>query len=980
MANAFDQFDGAPTAFGAPVAPPVSAAPSQGQNAFDAFDGQPTAFGNASSAIGGGDQPQEDKQASIGSVAKNFGTGLLAGVPNAISGAEKVVNPVSKVTDFLSSEGYLPHIPTGGELLKKGMGLFGADPDNPDQLPQPQNTPERIARMAGEGTSGMLLMPEGAAESMLPRLGTMAKNAVIGGASGAGSEIGREIAPDEYKDVAGIAGGLLGGGLGVAAAEVPSAIGAGARAVRDYTAPFTESGQQRLAAKTLANAAADSDAALQALSSPSEIVPGSMPTTFQATGDTGLGQLERAVAAKSPQDFLERRAEQNSARLNALSDIQSEGHPEAVGSFFRSRLDEIDQRMQAIQDQAATSARSATEGLGGGQAADALGEQTRTALQNSLDAAKANERSLWKSVDPDGTMQVAASPLKSAYADVYGNLGPESSIGMTPVEKQLGDVIQGYGEALPLQRMIDLRSAISGAMRDANSSLQPNSIAYGRLTQLRGAVEDAISSSVAKRAAEEQQAVATGAMQPQETMLQRWQQEIQAKIDANRANARAVGAGGANSGTAIAGGKGILSGEMGTGSQAGSQAAGASGSSASQGTFIDQDTANRLKSATTATSSRKQTFGQRPVNQILQRPGSTQPYNMPGGAVSSTAWKAGAGGADAVNAILKASLEAVGPLKDIAASSLRSKAQDGVLTSKQLDAWKAQHGPALKALEQAAPGSTAAFENAAKAGDHFATLAQQRKDAISAVEKSAIGRLLKVDDPADVVKTVGSIFNRNDAVKTMRSLAQAASHDPAAMEGLRRAVVEHMESKLISNTEAGTTGRNLIKSDAFQSFLGKNYTALRQVFSDQELGSMRAIAQDLKRANRSISSKLPGGSNTAQDLAAMASADLKPTLLNKIITHAIGGGAGFAALGDVLTPGLGTLAGIVGTHVLGGMREAGIRSVEDLVRDAMLNPELAKSLLAKAPKKIDTGSEMTLANKLRRVGMFSAVQNASAGQ
>lgn len=973
MANPFDQFDGSPPAIGTNVAPPstTDAAPAGAANPFDAFDGQNTAFGNpaigSDAAVGA-----QDNQASLSSVAKNFGTGMLAGIPNLATFVEGALTPPGFAGKPFGRAATPEETPMSlGEVAKKGLGLVGLNPDDPSQMPQPQNAPERIARMGGEGLSSAVVFP-----------GSPLVNAVIGTTSGLGSGIGQEVAPEGYKGLGGFLGGLVGGGVGAVASEVPSAIGAGARAATDYAAPFTAGGQERLAAKTLANSATDRDAALQSLSQPQEIVPGSTPTTFQATGDTGLGQLERAVATKSPDDFLARRADQNAARLDALSDIQAEGHPEAVGSFFRDQLDQIDQQMQSAQDAAATSARSAAEGLGANQPADVLGENLRGPIQNSLDAAKTSERALWKAVDPDESLQTVATPIKSAYADVYGGLGPESSIGMTPVEKQIGDVIQGYGDTLPLQRAVALRSAVSKAMRDANSPLQPNSAAYGRLSQLRGAVEDAISDSVTQKAAQDQQAVQMGAMQPQDTLAAQLAAQRSDWL-ARRNQQEAAGAGGGGyAGTNGARGSAAVSGSSGadvSGRSGLSNATSPTGFPPDVGgepSFVDQAAIDRLKSATVATAQRKQTFGQAPINKILQRPGSTQPYNMPGGSVSSTAWKAGAGGADAVNAILKASPEAIGPLKDIAASSLRSKSQDGIITSKQLDAWKAQHAPALAALEKASPGSTAAYENAARAGDHLATIAQQRKDAIAAVEKSAVGRILKVDDPADVVKTVGSVFNRSDAVKTMRGLAQAAARDPAALEGLRRAVIEHMESKLISNTEAGTSGKNLIKSDAFQTFLGKNYTALRQVFSDQELGSMRAIAQDLKRANRSIaSSKLPGGSNTAQDLSAMASADLKPTLLNKIITHAIGGGAGFAALGDVLTPGLGTLAGIVGTHVLGGMREAGIRNVEDLIKDAMLNPELAKSLLMKAPKKIDTGSELTLANKLRRVGMFSAVQN-----
>lgn len=943
-----------------------------GANPFDAFDGTPTAFGASAAQTDASQSGSTPPDATIGSLAKNAGTGFLAGIPNAESSLEHVMNPAKPALDWLYAKAGIPN-PTAGDLVKKGMGLIGFDPDNPDQMPQPQNTPERIARMGGEGAAGMLLAPEAEAASLIPRAGQIVKNLIIGGGSGIGSGIGREVAPAGWEDVGGLAGGLVGGGIGVGTSEIPSAISSTAKHAVDYVAPLTQSGRERMAGTTLANAATDPAAAIDTIATaPREIVPGSSPTTFQLTGDMGLGGLERAVAAKNPGAFNDLRAEQNAARLDTLSNVQAEGHPEAVSSFFRDQLDQLDKDTQAAHDAAATAARSATEGVGGGQPSDIYGAQTQNVLQSKLDDIKANETALWKSVDPERSMITVASPVKQAYQGVYGNLTPEASIGLAPVEKQIGDIVSGYGQTLPLQNLVDLRSAVSSAMRDMKSPLQPNAQAYGRLTQLRSGIENAISDTVAQKAAQEQQAVATGAMQPQETMLQQWQKEIQAKLDANRAS-RTAGTSGTNSGPAVPSGQGILSREVGAGSEAGSGAPGTSSTPNSQGPFVDQATADRLKAATAATAERKQTFGAKPVSQIIQRPGATMPYTMQPGSVASSVWKAGNGGADALNAVLKASPEAVEPIRQIAAASLRAKAPDGIINAKHLDAWKAQYAPALNALEKASPGSTAVFETAAKAGDHLAEVAAQRKATLDAYQKDAVGRLLKVEDPSDVVKTVGSIFNRADAVKEMRSLALEASKDPQAMEGLRKSVVEYMKDRLISNAEVATSGKNLIKADAFQTFIAKNHTALRQVFNDQEIGSMRAIAQDLKRANRSITAaKLPGGSNTAQDLAAMSENNLHQSLLSRLFTHALSVAAGLTGIGGIS----GAVIGGLGSRALLSAREAGIQTVEDMVKRAMLDPDLAKSLLMKAPKKIDTGSELTLAAKLRRMGLVTGIQNS----
>jgi hypothetical protein len=1113
VANAFDQFDTGPT----PDTAPAAAAPqasSSTSNPFDQFD----AVGAQQDSSAGA-----PPSATISSMAKQAGYGLLSGIPNAAAGVADLLekgtvdaltfsNPATGENQFKGlarSYGLIdspepkpdPYIPTTGQDVRNLTHV--------EDLPQPQNPQERIARMGGEGAV-LMLAPE-ALPGRIGTLGNIARATTVGGLSGASGQAAAEAVPEKYKPLASLIGGLGGGIAGEGLTALPKVAGSGIRAASDYVAPLTEGGQQRLAGTALNAAATDPEAAVRTITTqPKEIVPGSSPTTFQLTGDPGLGTLERSVAAKNPAAFQELRGTQNAARLDALSDIQSEGHPEAVSGFFRDQLKQIDNDTDMAHDfahnwaqseanalgggrapeaygedikglvnpqieAAQNTARTAAQGIGGGQP-EVLGEQARTAIQNQLDAVKTRERSLWSAVDPEGNLQTVSSPLKQAAARIYGDAGPEAKLGMAPIENQIAGVISDYGQTLPFQRLINLRSAISQAMRDANSPLQPNQAAYGRLSQLRGAIEDAISDSVAQKAAQEQQAVATGAMRPEETFFERFKREAQEFSSAKRASARGLDATNFDTGEPIGGRPGVSSGEMGAGSPAGGQAEGTAASEGNQGPLLDEDAASRLKAATAVTAERKQTFGAKPVSQILQRPGSTQPFTMPSAGVTSSIWKPGNPGADTVRSTLKAagnSEDAIGAVRNMAAASLRDKATDGIVTPRIFNQWRTQHAPALQALEQAAPGTIARFENAAraseglqrfehfnpqtasgvlpekyfstgdkgfsavedlrslvgkdkadkllgdyaadslrksaarpdgtldpkkfeawqnshsgalralpdvqarfmtaaKASDNLASVAAQRKDVLDAYQKGAVGKLLKVDDPADVVRTVGSMFGRNDSVQQMRALAQEAAKNPEAMTGLRKSIVEYMESKLISNTEAATSGRNLIKSDAFQSFLGKNFTALRQVFNDEELNSMRAIAQDLKRANRSIaSSKLPGQSNTAQDLAAMGKHDLGSSLMGKIFTHAAGTGAGF--LSGVP---FGTAVGFVGGHVLNGMREAGIRNVEDLIRDAMLNPDLAKSLMMKAPKRVGTGSELTLGTRLRRLAMFSGANNS----
>lgn len=1038
--------------------------------------------------------------------------------------ADTLGAPVDAMTWLMNKAGANIQQPVGGsESIKKGLGLIGA---NPEDMPA-QNATEQVLRSAGSGV-GMMVAPDAllgaaaktgtlskpvleAAQKLFgssSTAGDVAKTAAIGAGAGATGQVASDVTPEPYKPLASLAGNLVGGGL---TAGAMSGAGSAARAAGHFLAPLTKPGQEAAAGTILAKNATDPDAAISAIANNDrELVPGSQPTTFQLTGDMGLGSLERSIATQNPAVFNALRASQNSARLDSLLDVQSEGHPEAVSDFFRNQLHDLDDQTQQAVDQATLNARGAASGLGGGktpeaygaeiqgavepqinaateaargaaeglgaQGAEATAQQIRDTLQNRLADIKANESRLWQAVDPDNSLSVVTSPLKRATDSIYGEMGPEKAATLAPVEKQLAGIVGDYGPTLPFQRLTDLRSAVSSAMRQARSPLQPNEAAYGRLSQLRGAIEDAITDSVTGKVAEEQAAAQAGALSPEQGILSRWASDVSG---AQQGVGRTVGRLAENPGPAGAGTESVLPAEIRAGSEGLGQPAGAPGNPQGPGNLVDTAAAERLNQASAATKERKATFGAEPVNKILQRPGATYPYTASADIVANHLWRPGAKGARNIRAILKAAdnaPEAAEAIRSAAASSLKAKAENGIVTPKAFNAWRAQHGPALEALEEAAPGTTARFANAAKvaegldrfgtyaktapgnladryfakgedgfrsvndlreligpdradrlmseyaadslrkgagteagiidpkkfetwrkghagalralpdlsakletaakASDYLANVAERRRADLDAFQRGAVGKLLNVDDPADVTKTVGGMLGRNDSVKQMRDLAAKVSGDPAAREGLRKAIVDYMADKLISNTEAATSGRNLLKSDAFQSFLGKNYTALRQVFSDDEMGQMRAIAQDLKRANRSIAAvKLPGGSNTAQDFIGVQKHGGQ-SILHNLIEHLATEGAP-TVIGAMLHGPIGAMIGYGGSHLFNKMRDAGLTRIDQLVRDAMLDPDLARSLLMKAPKRPGTGSELTLARQLRRLSVLAPISAAT---
>ena len=146
-------------------------------------------------------------------------------------------------------------------------------------------------------------------------------------------------------------------------------------------------------------------------------------------------------------------------------------------------------------------------------------------------------------------------------------------------------------------------------------------------------------------------------------------------------------------------------------------------------------------------------------------------------------------------------------------------------------------------------------------------------------------------------------------------------------------------------------------------------------FSDREFGSMLAVAQDLQRSQRTLqATRLAGQSNTAQDIIKSIEAGHSAhpvSLLNKLALGAMGGFETHGMTGA----GVGAALGL-GEHLLAAKRMAGLAKANTLVRDAMLNPELAMALLKRAPIKPGLGSEAVLTKLLARNSMFGATTAA----
>lgn len=937
QANPFDQFDG-----------PTSKGGSTDENPFDQFDKTayvPTYAGLAHNAVAGTNE----------GIAKTLGypADLVGGFVNQAAGGINYLAGRKVLADNVQPFG-------GSESIKRGMGLISADPDKVEA-----NTPaERITRAGGEGAGSMVT---GAGEVGLLRKGITAvaprvysvmeglfgkpsvENAAIGATSGAGGQAAAEVVPDQYKPVARVGGSLVGGGSVLAGRVIYEGGKFAVNAAKSAVQPFTKSGQEALAGSKIAGAASDVNAVKANLENgPQELVPGSKPTTFQQTGDMGLGQLERKVRTENPEDFIQRSSEQNAARGSAISGIQQTGSPADVATHFRGIRNAIDTASEASVRQARQTADQHIAAMGGAGNAEAHGELMRGAAQTARDAAKENERALWQAVDPENKLVMPGTPIASAAKRVEGELS-KSAKPLEGEERAVFDVAKQYTDKTPFHEVMDLRSRISTAMSEERRTNGFTPV-YGRLVRLRTAVEDTIDRAVENQAKLDKQAVAQGRIPEEDTItanLTRMVNEFRA-----RQNSGVAGGGGVSSASARAGAAGG-SGPVRAGGQAPGEAGLASGNPgiSGEGIPLDAAAAGRLKEASTATRERAQTFDEGATGSVLKPGARAGEYRTPDSLVPSKIFHPGPNGGESVRSYIGAvgEAQAVPAIADYAAFSLRRAAMrpDGTIDTAKALAWAKQHDAALAELP---PSVRSRLANPGRAEEAVTQAVAARKDRMDAFDHSELAKVMGTDN-SDVVRQVGSIFGSRDAVAKMEQLTAAANGNPAAKAGLRRAVIEHIRSQFLSNAEAGTTGASTIKADAFQTFMRTKTDVLATVFQPEEIGALRAVAKDLQRANRTINAtKLAGGSNTAQDTAHRAAMD--GTILNRIAIEAAAATAGHAATQSVG----GGVLGWLGARTVSALRDAGISHVDDLVKEAMLNPELARSLLQKVPGPSDKGA------------------------
>jgi hypothetical protein len=262
---------------------------------------------------------------------------------------------------------------------------------------------------------------------------------------------------------------------------------------------------------------------------------------------------------------------------------------------------------------------------------------------------------------------------------------------------------------------------------------------------------------------------------------------------------------------------------------------------------------------------------------------------------------------------------------------------DGLVNPRKLDGWMKRHQDVLRAIDERDGGAfSQTIRQAGQAQETLAAAAARREAVTEQYSKNELGRLIGATDETHIQNILGSIFGRVDSVARARELASKLT-TPAAREGAQRAIRDFIRNRFVSNAEVA--GNPLLRAEQFQNFMRANAAALRQFMTPEQVNNLTAIATDLRRAARSVQTKIPGGSDTFQNIIeAQKQGWPGRTFLTKLaIDYTIG-----------RIPFVGPIVRMGTEALLQHYKANGINNVQQLIDRAMLDPEFAKELLQKS--------------------------------
>ena len=331
----------------------------------------------------------------------------------------------------------------------------------------------RVGNLAGSVAD---LLPA----AFLPGANTLAGAAAYGAAAGL-----LQPSTSAGEAASNVGWGAAGGPASLLAGRTLGAVGKGAKAA--LWDPFTQPGQQRIAANVLQSFAGgpkDAQAAAQALQSAPSVLPGVTPTTAELAGNAGLAQLQKTLSSNPAlmQDFAQRAQGNRAAMVDSLGRIAGTPQDLAYATHQRSLLS------SPLYDQAAQTVAPANADLGKLLARPSMAQAWTRAQQ--LAAERGESLTQPTANDISGrTLQY----LKMGLNDI-ANSGPQMGMGaheVQAVKSTLADFNKWTMQNVPQLRVAD--RAYADLSRPINQmevgtqlaqKLQPALTDFGQNTRL----------------------------------------------------------------------------------------------------------------------------------------------------------------------------------------------------------------------------------------------------------------------------------------------------------------------------------------------------------------------------------------------------------------------------------------------------------------------------------------------------------------
>jgi hypothetical protein len=260
-----------------------------------------------------------------------------------------------------------------------------------------------------------------------------------------------------------------------------------------------------------------------------------------------------------------------------------------------------------------------------------------------------------------------------------------------------------------------------------------------------------------------------------------------------------------------------------------------------------------LRKANAAYREKKLTFDEGPIGEAFAKNGRGEP-DYSNAELAGKVFHGRATAGEDMRAYLKAAGEGgVSAASDAAALSFRNAAmKNGVVDTKAAETWlnNPSHKLALGELPDSVREKFATATDAQKAVAE--TFAKTRDD-LAKFDKSEAGKIAGLSANGDIVKHVGSILESNSQPEAkLAELSAKAASNPAAADGLKRAVIEHVFDKFVP--EEGQA-----KPDKLGAYIASKRDVLSKVLSPSEIDNIMQKTTIAEKAAEGVKAATAAG-------------------------------------------------------------------------------------------------------------------------